>query len=163
VKKLQELGRAVWIRAATRSYRQRSGEEALPGFDDLIERCCSDGRDALPPRPASLVQRKVQMSETSKLAKRSLTPKAQERVCRAARRSVETCCGGRAGAHPYRRRRRNSWSYHFSDAYQWRPFVSSFLERFLDRSDAATPELLTSLPGRPFKSILPRGFFLIRP
>ena len=32
-------------------------------------------------------------------------PIAEERVQKAARRSLETCSAGRAGAHPYRRRR----------------------------------------------------------
>ena len=42
---------------------------------------------------------------------RASAPKEQERVAEAAKRSVETCSAGRAGAHPYRRRRSGS-GYH---------------------------------------------------
>ena len=79
---------------------------------------------------------KVRNVEASK--KEPQPRKRQRARIRAARRSVEPCRAGRAGAHPYRRRRRNSWSYHFSDAYQWRPFCQFFLERFLDRSGVTT-------------------------
>ena len=47
-------------------------------------------------------------SKQEKLMARASAPKEQERVAEAAKRSVETCSAGRAGAHPYRRRRSGS-------------------------------------------------------
>ena len=62
------------IGGATRSYRQRLGEEASPWFDDLRARCRSDGRDAL-----RRVRRRSS-KERSKLAKRSLSPESAKSV-----------------------------------------------------------------------------------
>ena len=47
-------------------------------------------------------------SKQEKLMARASAPKEQERAAEAAKRSVETCSAGRAGAHPYRRRRSGS-------------------------------------------------------